>query len=471
MSDPFAVDWDVLGQYGQACQRHAPYPAVSQLALNFGEAEFRTSVLRSNEDPIPRRLSLYLHLPFCRSGCLHCSENRLVDGEASKSETYLLRLLREIERIAPLFDRDRDVIQLQLGGGTPNFFSQTQIGDLLHCLARQFHLSSSAQRDFCIDIDPRHIDPAGIASLARLGFNHVTLGVHDFDPIVLKAVNRDQGMEQTLGVVEACRSHALRTVEMALTCGLPGQTAQSVEHTMDIVTLARPDRVSIRVYKHQPNRFPWQSQLDVGALPGAEGTFDLLRLASDRLVAGGYRHIGPCRFALPGDDLSVAQLRGGLQHNLLGYTIHADTDLVGMGVGAISAINDCLSQNHVDLPSWEAALDAGRLPIWRGLKLNSDDLLRNDVMQQLLCQGRIDMALTEDRHNIDFGIYFSDAFERLQPLADQGVITIGARYIEATTRGLPLLHVIAMSFDRYIQPLPLRPVHATGDDPTQGSAA
>ncbi|MFN3842509.1 MAG: oxygen-independent coproporphyrinogen III oxidase [Rehaibacterium terrae] len=444
-------DAELLRRYDRPGPRYTSYPTAPQFGLDFGEAEFRTCAQRSNEDPIPRRLSLYLHIPYCHSPCFYCGCNRVITRDTAKGEAYLLRLLREVERVAPLFDRDRDVIQLHLGGGTPNFLSPGQLGDLMHCLARQFHLSGSAQRDFSIELDPRHVDADGIAALAKLGFNRASLGVQDFDPEVQKAVNRIQSVEETQAVVDACRAHGFRSVNIDLIYGLPKQTREGFARTLDTVIAMRPDRLAVYSYAHLPELFKPQRQIDAELLPSPEDKLGLLQLAIEKLSAAGYRYIGMDHFALPEDDLSIAQQRGGLQRNFMGYTTHADTDLIGMGVSAISAIGDCFSQNHRDLPSWEAALDAGHLPVWRGLRLNSDDLLRADVIQQLMCQGRIDKALTEDRHNIDFNIYFAEALAQLEPLVADGLVAIGPRYIDATSRGRLLLRIIAMSFDRYLQ--------------------
>lgn len=444
-------DAELLRRYDRPGPRYTSYPTAPQFGLDFGEAEFRACAQRSNEDPIPRRLSLYLHIPYCHSPCFYCGCNRVITRDAAKGEAYLLRLLREVERVAPLFDRDRDVVQLHLGGGTPNFLSPDQLGDLMHCLARQFHLSGSAQRDFSIELDPRHVDTDGIAALARLGFNRASLGVQDFDPEVQKAVNRIQSVEETLAVVDACRAHGFRSVNIDLIYGLPKQTREGFARTLDTVIDMRPDRLAVYSYAHLPELFKPQRQIDAALLPSPEDKLGLLQLAIEKLSAAGYRYIGMDHFALPEDDLSIAQQRGSLQRNFMGYTTHADTDLVGLGVSAISAIGDCFSQNHRDLPSWEAALDAGHLPVWRGLRLNSDDLLRADVIQQLMCQGRIDKALTEDRHNIDFNIYFAEALTQLEPLVADGLVEIGPRHIDATSRGRLLLRIIAMCFDRYLQ--------------------
>ncbi|MBM5812909.1 MAG: oxygen-independent coproporphyrinogen III oxidase [Gammaproteobacteria bacterium] len=441
----------LLRRYDRPGPRYTSYPTAPQFKADFGEAEFRACAARSNGDPIPRPLSLYLHVPFCVSPCFYCACNRIVTRDLSRGAAYVLRLLREIEYVAPLFARDRDVIQLHLGGGTPNFLSPAQIGELLQCLGRQFHFSSSPDRDFSIELDPRTVSAAAIGEYAALGLNRASFGVQDFDPEVQQAVNRIQSVAETLAVMEACRAHGFRSINIDLIYGLPKQTRAGFGRTLEAVIAARPDRLAVYSYAHLPELFKPQRQIEASQLPTPEDKLGLLQLAIERLSAAGYHYIGMDHFALPGDDLAVAQGRGGLRRNFMGYTTHAQTDLIGLGASSISAIGDCFSQNYRDLPDWEAALDAGRLPVWRGLQLSDDDLLRADVIQRLMCQGRIDIALLEDRHDIDFADYFADALRQLGPLQADGLVEVGAEAIVATSRGRLLLRIIAMCFDRYLQ--------------------
>lgn len=446
-----AFDADLLRRYDRPGPRYTSYPTAPQFAASFAEAQFREVARASNEDPIPRRLSLYVHVPFCVSPCFYCGCNRIITRDHGRGATYLHRLEREITLVAPLFDRDRDVIQLHLGGGTPNFLTPDLIGELVETLGRQFHFSTSAERDFSIEIDPRTVTPDDIHALARIGFNRASLGVQDFDPDVQEAVNRIQSVEDTMAVIQACRDSGMRSVNVDLIYGLPKQTHAGFAKTLDTVIAVRPDRLAIYGYAHLPEMFKAQRQLKAEYLPSAEEKLALLALAIEKLTQAGYVYIGMDHFALPEDDLAKAQARGGLHRNFMGYTTHAESDLIGFGVSSISHIGDSFSQNHRDLPGWEAALDAGRLPTWRGLHLDSDDVLRADVIQQLMCQGRIDIADTQARFDIDFLRYFADALPRLAPLQADGLVEVGPRFIQATSRGRLLMRIIAMCFDRYLQ--------------------
>jgi oxygen-independent coproporphyrinogen-3 oxidase len=444
-------DAELLRRYDCHGPRYTSYPTAPHFDPTFGEAELREFARRSNDELIPRPISLYVHVPYCASPCFYCGCNRVITRDVRKGERYLERLLREIERTAPLYDRDRDVLQLHLGGGTPNFLQPEQLGQLLDSLGRHFHFSSSTERDFSIELDPRHIDAAGVAGLAAMGFNRASLGVQDFDPGVQAAINRVQGVEQTRAVIDACREYGLRSVNVDLIYGLPRQSMDGFRRTLATVIEARPDRLAIYGYAHLPGLYKAQRQLRTEELPDAEMRLRLLKLAVEELTAAGYCYIGMDHFALPGDDLARAQTAGGLHRNFMGYTTHADSDLIGLGVSAISHIGDSYSQNPRDLPGWEIAIDRERLPVWRGVALTFDDVLRADVIQQLMCHGAVDIAAVEHRFDLDFASHFAESLSELRQLADDGLLILEDSRISVTSRGRFLLRIIAMCFDRYLQ--------------------
>ena len=441
---------DLLRRYDQPAPRYTSYPTAPQFHANFGEAELRKAATDSNGDPIPRRLSLYVHVPFCTSPCFYCGCNRIITRDKSRSEGYLARLCREIALTAELFDRDREVIQLHFGGGTPNFLTPGQLKDVVDVLRRQFHFSDARDRDISIELDPRFVTASEIAELAEIGFNRASFGVQDFDPEVQVAVNRIQSVEETQAVVDACRSSGFHSVNIDLIYGLPKQTVEGFARTLDTVIGMRPDRIAVYGYAHLPQLFKPQRQLNADDLPDAETRLALLQLAIEKLPAAGYVYIGMDHFALPDDELAMAQARGGLHRNFMGYTTHADSDLIGLGVSAISHIGGSFSQNPRDLPSWQIALDEGRLPVFRGMHLTEDDELRADLIQQLMCQGEIPVAALERRYGIDFADYFADAIERLQPLVADQLVRIGSDRISVTPAGRLFLRNIAMCFDAYL---------------------
>ena len=448
MTSPLTFDPELLRRYDRPGPRYTSYPTAPQFIASFGAAELREHIERSNA--LGQALSIYAHMPFCASPCFYCGCNRVITRDTARAEQYLERLLREIETVAPLFDPHREVLQVHLGGGTPNFFLPAQIERLLEALADRFQLSTRPERDFSIELDPRFVRPADIAALAALGFNRASLGVQDFDPQVQRAVNRIQSIEETLAVIEACRASGFRSVNVDLIYGLPLQTPEGFARTLRTMVEARPDRLAVYGYAHLPELFKPQRQLDTTFLPHPETRITLLRLAIEQLTAAGYEYIGMDHFALPQDDLARARAAGGLQRNFMGYTTHADCDLLGLGVSAISHIGESFSQNPRDLPGWEAAIDAGRLAVWRGLTLDADDVLRADVIQRLMCQGRVEIAAIESRHGISFEEYFAEALTALRALEADGLVEIDRQRIAATERGRLLLRLVAMCFDRYL---------------------
>ena len=452
MMSTLTFDPELLRRYDRPGPRYTSYPTAPQFTAAFTGADLREHIRRSNA--AGRALSIYAHMPFCASPCFYCACNRVITRDTARAEQYLECLLREAAGTGAQFDGRREVLQLHLGGGTPNFFRPAQLGRLLEALGRRFRLSERPERDFSIELDPRTVPPREIAELAALGFNRASLGVQDFDPLVQRAVNRIQSVEETLGVIEACRANGFRSVNVDLIYGLPMQTLSGFERTLTTVIGARPDRLAVYGYAHLPELFKPQRHLDATFLPHPELRIRLLAMTIERLSAAGYRYIGMDHFALPEDDLARAREAGGLQRNFMGYTTHADSDLIGLGVSAISHIGATFSQNERDLAGWHAAVEAGRMPLWRGLVLDADDLLRADVIQQVMCRGEIDVRATEARHAIEFQTYFASAASALRTLEADGLVAIDPAVIRATARGQLLLRLIAMCFDRYLGAAP-----------------
>ncbi|MCF7221133.1 oxygen-independent coproporphyrinogen III oxidase [Marilutibacter chinensis] len=445
-------DPELLRRYDRPGPRYTSYPTAPQFRPDFGEAQLREVAALTNGDPIPRPLSIYAHIPFCASPCFYCGCNRVITRDKARGDAYLVRLYREIGMMSKLFDRDRDVVQLHLGGGTPNFLDAGQIAEVVDVVRRHFSFAPEDRRECSIELDPRFVDPDDIRVLAEAGFNRASLGVQDFDPAVQKAVNRVQGVEQTLAIIDACRGHGMRSVNVDLIYGLPLQTPEGFDRTLEIMLEARPDRLAIYSYAHLPQLFRPQQRIRADDLPTPQAKLALLQLAIERLGEAGYVYIGMDHFALPGDDLAQAQSRGDLHRNFMGYTTSADSDLIGLGVSAISHVGPSFSQNPRDLPGWEQAIDAGRLPVWRGMRLEEDDLLRADVIQALMCHGEIDIPAVERRHVVAFRSYFAGAMDQLAKLEQDGLVELSRRTIRATARGRLLLRVLAACFDRYLLP-------------------
>ncbi len=446
----WAFDSELLRRYDKPGPRYTSYPTAPHFQ-DFAANDLRAAVARSEQLHPQRPISLYIHVPYCTSPCFYCGCNRVITRDRSKGESYVRRVLREADMMASTLDRARDVVQLHLGGGTPNFLAPELIAELLEGLRARLNFSTGADRDFSIELDPRAVTPGDIAALAQMGFNRTSLGIQDFDPDVQRAVNREQDVEATLEVIDACRRHGIASVNVDLIYGLPKQNLQGFGRTLDTIVGIRPDRLAIYGYAHLPHMFRAQRQIADADLPDPELKLALLGLAVERLSAAGYQYIGMDHFALPGEELARAQRCGDLHRNFMGYTTCADTDLIGIGVSAISRIGDSYSQNPRDLPTWEAAIDAGRVPVWRGLTLSDDDQLRAELIQELMCNGKVNTQALARRYGIDFDSYFALELRGLWPLQQDRLVDYRDGLIRATARGRPLLRLIAMCFDRYLR--------------------
>ncbi len=448
--DPPDFDPALIARYDMAGPRYTSYPTAPQFTAEFDETALRTVIRTSNEEPIPRPLSVYVHVPFCMSPCFYCGCNRVITRDLTQADRYLERLYREIELIAPLFDRDRPVRQLHFGGGTPNFLDAAHMGELLESLARHFSFSHEPSREYGIEIDPRFADGDYVRQLGELGFNRISVGIQDFDPAVQQAVNRIQSFEQTREVLDAARDASFRSASVDLIYGLPLQTVDGFSRTLEQVVALNPDRVAVYGYAHLPEMFKAQRQIDAADLPDASTRLALFGRALEFLSAAGYVYIGMDHFAKAGDELVQAQRSGTLQRNFQGYSTHGDCDIVGLGVSAIGRIGDSYSQNARDLIGYYAALDAGRLPVIRGLQLDEDDLIRRDLINQLMCHGALEKAAFGAHHRLLFDEYFVRERQRLAPLLADGLVREDSRMLQVTSRGRLLLRIIAMCFDAYL---------------------
>ena len=443
-------DAAVVRRYDVPGPRYTSYPTSPQFSDTIGEAEYLKAARASNDDPIPRPLSIYVHVPFCTAPCFYCGCTRIITRDRTAGARYLSRLQREIELQARLFDRDRNVDQLHLGGGTPTFLSDTELGELMRFIGHSFSLRDDSLREYSIEVDPRTVDESRLAAIAALGFNRISLGVQDFDPDVQKAVNRVQPQEGVLAVMSGARRQGFRSVSVDLIYGLPRQTEAGFARTLEQVIAARPDRVAAYSYAHLPQTFKAQTQIKAEDLCPPEVKLALLGITVDKLTSAGYVYIGMDHFALPDDELAIALADGSLQRNFQGYSTRAGLDLIGLGMSAIGQTCELYVQNHRMLEDWAAALDSGRLPIWRGHRLTHEDRIRRAVIRALMCRGELDLRKFGERFELDFSSHFAAELESLAPLAEDGLVEIEPGRIRITPLGRLLVRAIAMKFDAYL---------------------
>ncbi|MEC4768356.1 oxygen-independent coproporphyrinogen III oxidase [Halomonas sp. CUBES01] len=438
----------LLQRYATSGPRYTSYPT----ALSFNEAftadDVTDALARSND--AQRALSLYVHIPFCRKICFYCACNKIATKNTDLAEPYLARLDREMALTAQHIDTRRPVKQLHWGGGTPTFLTLDQMSGLIDRLDARFGLSSDPERDYAIEIDPREADVLTLRHLQSLGFNRLSLGVQDLDPRVQRAINRSQPKVLTETLMDEAQRLGFRSLNLDLIYGLPQQTADSFAQTLHQVIELNPARLSVFNYAHLPERFPPQRRIRQEELPDADEKLTMLRVTIDMLTAAGYVHIGMDHFARPDDSLALAQQNGTLQRNFQGYSSHAQCDLIGLGVSAISRLEDSYAQNASVLADYETALDQGRLATRRGVRLSRDDRIRRDAIERLMCDMRLDLAALGERWQIDPQEYFKAALVALDQAQQDGLATLRHQVITVTPVGRLLVRHLAMAFDAHL---------------------
>ena len=448
MLDDLRWDSDLIRRYDLAGPRYTSYPTAVQLHSEVGSFELLHALRESRRAVRP--LSLYVHVPFCANICYYCACNKVITKDRARAQPYLQRLEQEIQLIACHLEPRQRVEQLHFGGGTPTFLSHVELRGLMAQLRKHFNLLDDDSGDYGIEIDPREADWSTMGLLRELGFNRVSLGVQDLDPVVQRAVNRLQSLEQTRTLIEAARTLQFRSVNLDLIYGLPKQTPEGFARTVDEVIRLQPDRLSVFNYAHLPERFMPQRRIADEDLPAAAAKLEMLQATIEQLTAAGYRYIGMDHFALVDDELAIAQEEGTLRRNFQGYTTHGHCDLIGLGVSSISQIGNLYCQNTSDLNAYMDCLSSGQLATRRGLVCNQDDRLRRAVIQQLICHFELDFARIEQAFVVDFRAYFSEQWPQLQTLHKDGLISLDAGGIKVLPAGRLLVRSLCMVFDAYL---------------------
>ncbi len=445
------IDTELVRKYDKLGPRYTSYPTADRFIEAYDQRAHQTTLRQRNVSWGPatnkQPLSLYVHLPFCNTVCYYCGCNKVVTKDHGRSAKYLRYLDREFSLTAGILGGNRGAAQVHLGGGTPTFLSSEELRGMMRRLGEHFELLPG---EYAIEIDPRTVDDEKIAALGQLGFNRMSLGVQDFNPEVQQAVNRIQSEEETARAIEVARKFGVTSINVDLIYGLPKQTVFGFDHTLDRVIGLRPDRIALYSYAHLPKMFKPQRRINDADLPTAEAKLQIMTHAIHKLTQAGYVYIGMDHFALPHDELAMAARHAGLHRNFQGYSTHADSDLIAFGISAISKVGATYCQNVKSLDEYYDYLDRGELPVLRGIELTADDLLRRAVINSIMCHFEVSIEAIEIAHLIRFSDYFSDEIERLQTMAEEGLITIAADAVCVTPRGRLLVRNIAMVFDRYL---------------------
>ena len=440
---------DLIRRYDKPGPRYTSYPTAVQFHEGFQQNAYVEAAKLSNEDPIPRPLSLYFHLPFCATVCYYCGCNKIVTKNRERAQPYLDRLNKEIAMHGRLYDDDRKVDQLHWGGGTPTFLSIDQMIELMAVTAQHFNLRKDDSGEYSIELDPREVDEETLPVLRDLGFNRISLGVQDINPEVQKAVNRIQPLETTAAVINTARKLGFHSISVDLIYGLPLQTVSTFSETLNEVIRLSPDRLAIYNYAHLPDLFKVQRQINETDLPEASEKLAILHHAIDRMTAAGYEYIGMDHFARPHDELTVAQRKGTLYRNFQGYSTHADCDLIAMGVSSISKVGDTYCQNTRDIESYYKRIDEGYIPVFRGVHLNFDDRLRREVITLLMCNFTLNTKEIARRYEINFSHYFCRELEDLNAMQTDGMLRLNNGNIQILPAGRLLIRNICAVFDFY----------------------
>jgi oxygen-independent coproporphyrinogen-3 oxidase len=449
---------ELIQKYQVNGPRYTSYPSALKFDESFSDQDYYAQVKSSNQFVVPKPLSVYIHIPFCASLCYYCGCNKVVSRKKGIANEYLESLYKEIELQAVLYEDDRLLEQIHFGGGTPTYLTSEQLEELLGVLAQHFHLALPNKLELGIEVDPRSVNDDTIAEIIALGFNRISIGVQDFDPEVQVAINRVQSRVQVISVVEAARRNGVKSVSLDLIYGLPKQTKQSFKRTIDEVVAIRPARIALYHYAHMPNKINSQRLIDESTLPPSSEKIEMFSETIGRLIDAGYIYIGMDHFALADDSLAQALTNGGLQRNFQGYSTHAECDIIGLGVSAISNVNQSFCQNTKSITTYKEMLAKQKLPIEKGISLNEDDQIRAEVIQRLMCDGIVDYNKIGRQYNIHFQYYFDDELLSLEPLAKDDLIQLSQTGFSVTERGRFFLRNIAMVFDVYLPKVSLQAV-------------
>ena len=444
------IDFEKFTKYSKPGPRYTSYPTALEFSSKFGFDELKKEF--ENQDS-KRPLSLYFHLPFCRSACYFCGCNVVYTSKEDKKERYIEYLEKEMKILSSMLDTKREVIQLHFGGGTPTFFSASQLKRVIELIKGTFS-NFAKDAEISCEIDPRFFEKEHMDVLKEGGFNRISFGVQDFDPKVQEAVHRVQSYEVTKKAIELARDGGVESVNIDLIYGLPYQSFETFKKTLDLAVSLDGNRYAVFNYAHVPWMKKTMRKIDETTLPNPKVKLEILKYTIDFFQNNGYKMVGMDHFAKPDDELFLAIEKGELHRNFQGYTTKGGADLIGIGLTSIGEGRDYYVQNFKDMREYEKAIDSGILPVERGIKLNEDDVLRNHVIMELMSNFKLDIKRVEKEFGIDFKEYFADGLEGLKEFEDEELVSVSDDAITVSPTGTMLIRNIAMNFDAYLKKIP-----------------
>ncbi len=444
------LDFNKFTKYSKPGPRYTSYPTALEFHEGFDEKSY-INELKNQDSSNP--LSLYFHLPFCRSACYFCGCNVVYTSKEDKKDRYIDYLEKEVALLAKYVDTSREVLQMHFGGGTPTFFDEVQLKRVIDIIRNSFKNFSSEAEISC-EIDPRYFTKEHMNVLKDGGFNRISFGVQDFDPKVQEAVHRIQPFEVTKQAVDIAREAGVKSVNVDLIYGLPFQTFETFKKTLDVSLKLEADRFAVFNYAHVPWMKKTMRKIDETTLPHPSVKLEILKYTIDFFTNNDYKMVGMDHFAKPDDELFQAIQKGELHRNFQGYTTKGGADLLGIGLTSIGEGRDYYVQNVKEMREYEALIDANKLPTQRGVKLTQDDVIRNHVIMELMSNFKLNIHSVEKEFDIKFKKYFSDAIQDLQEFVDEELITITEDEITVSQTGTMLIRNIAMPFDAYMKKSP-----------------
>jgi oxygen-independent coproporphyrinogen-3 oxidase len=441
----------ILRKYDRPGPRYTSYPTAVEFHESYGEGDYRKHLAAAN-DAADEPLSLYVHMPFCEARCDFCGCNVVITRKREVAGRYLEYLHREIDLLAGHLPDRRTVSQYHWGGGTPTYHDLEELTELHRAVTEHFHIEPDAE--VAVEVDPRVTTADQVLLLKKLGFNRLSMGVQDFTPSVQDAIGRHQSEEQTRTLYGRCIDAGFDSINVDLIYGLPAQTPEDFDRSMDIMLDLRPGRVAVYSYAYVPWIKPNQKRLDSSLLPSPETKLELFCIARERFLEAGYVQIGMDHFALPGDELALAAENRTLHRNFMGYTVKMGTDMLGVGVSAIGDVRGSFAQNVKKLSAYYRALDGGAFPVEKGYLLDDDDRIRREVITRLMCNFHLSRTEIEERFGIDFGSYFAPELAELRAAdgpVEHGFLEIHPDRLEVVGNGMLFIRNICMVFDRYLK--------------------
>ena len=445
------VDLKLVEKYNVAGPRYTSYPPATKFTDAIAWPQLAEKIAANNRTP--RDLSIYFHIPFCETLCWFCGCTTVITLNHDKGMAYVEALGREVARMAPLLNPQRQAVQLHFGGGSPTFLQPDEIrrlGDIIHQ-----HFTFAPDIEASVEVDPRRLTRDHMAALREIGFNRASMGVQDFNPKVQEAVHRVQPREMTQQAMDWMRELGYGSINLDLIYGLPHQTPESFNETLDTVLEMKPDRLAVFSYAHVPWVKPAQKILEQQQhLPAPETKLQVLKLVIERLTANDqYVYIGMDHFARPSDELAIAQREKKLQRNFQGYSTRAGSDIYAFGMSSISQIPDAYWQNEKELPKWQAAVDAGRVPLQRTYLVTDEDKIRRETIMRVMCDLSLDYAAMSQKLGINFTQHFAPELASLAPFETDGLVKRSSGGLEVTDIGRLFIRNIAMCFDNTLAPV------------------